>query len=543
MVTFSLCLVLSCSENEDTNQISHNNLDLNAINVENGIVKISSKQYLNQIVTSYKSGVEGQNKFNDKIKSLQKNGFKPLTPIFDGLSDAEIKEFVIRKKERVQQRNVMFGLSARNSMDYELDLDDDLIKDPVFAALLNEEREIIIEDELYKYTELGMFKIDFDEKQVLTDYLDSITPMEKRALILQYKNEYSTTNKPQEVNEDLGSGLTTFRIKAVDLLRYPYPSNTDYDGGEGGSSGSSSGGTTSTMGNGVYDPTTFGGCTIESQGFFEGIFGVSEACTEYYNDNRRVKVTFWNQNFLVFSSIGASTRLQKRECMNFLWMSICWWEKSYAESIKLGINNVTFKYDFNVPVFNLAEYNYSTTFFEYNGTKYNINGQVIPTVPTSAGSFNFPVNNSNNVIDITILGNNVALNNGQVNQVIDGLLNQIIGGIQSFGLKQELLAKKAAGTLEVRAVYAVPFSNYVKFIIAKQNWGANNDNSVVHYFDFNMLFSYNSNNNYNPTTGSGAINILQGLNGATSYTEVKADLFGAALHNNFWKGRRLFTTN
>lgn len=32
---------------------------------------------------------------------------------------------------------------------------------------------------------------------------------------------------------------------------------------------------------------------------------------------------------------------------------------------------------------------------------------------------------------------------------------------------------------------------------------------------------------------------LNGLHGATFYFVVKADIYNAALHHNFWKGRRL----
>ena len=306
-----------------------------------------------------------------------------------------------------------------------------------------------------------------------------------------------------------------------------------YGGGGGGGS------STSTGGNGVFNPANFGSCTIMNQGFFEQIFGESESCYDYYNDNRRVKVKYFNQNFGVFSSIGCSTRLQKREHLNLLFGTISWWEKSYAQQIRMGVNNMTYTYNFNVPVYNSAQYNYETTFFEYKNVKYNINGQVIPTIPTSAGSFNFPVDNNDNVIDITVLGYNAMLTNGQVNQAIDAALVQIISSINTFALKQELITKKAEGNLVVRTVYVEPFSNKIKFIVANQFWASNDDNAVVKYFDFNFLLTYNSSTNYNPDTTQEYIDLLETFNGARTYTDVKIDMFGAALYNNYWKGRKL----
>ena len=35
----------------------------------------------------------------------------------------------------------------------------------------------------------------------------------------------------------------------------------------------------------------------------------------------------------------------------------------------MGVNNMTYTYNFNVPVYNSAQYNYQTTFFEYNNVK------------------------------------------------------------------------------------------------------------------------------------------------------------------------------
>ncbi len=541
-----------CSDLFENNKIDENNVNFEAISVENDVVVLESEQSLRLLVDSYKKDVNGQNEFIEKIKTLQNDGFKPLTPIFNSMSKTAIQEFVVRKKEKVQKRNVMFGLRARDPRDFELDLEDDLIKDPVLSSLLNEERKVIVGDNLYQYTELGLFIVDKDNEQVLIDYLNSKTPEQKRLLLLQYRNTFSATNKPQEINENLGNGLNTFRMANPPISDNPdgdsssggggYTGGGSNDGNLGGvggtgvgtlGTGGSSSGTGTTFGNGLFDPTSFSSCTIETQGFFEGIFGQSESCIEYYNDNRRVHVTFWNQNFLVFSSVGASTRLQKREHLNLVVGTISWWEKSYATKLALGINNIAFNYNYNVPVFNQAQYNNSTTFFEFNNTKYNINGQAVPSIPASSSNFSLPRNSPENILDITVCGYDLQVSSATAyNAAIDALINKAITTIQDYTVRQQIQSKKDLGILEVRIVNAAPFSNTVQFIIAKKNFTANNDNSIVHYFDFNFLISFSSNSN---SVGD----YLQGLNGATSYTAVKADFYGSALHNNYWKGRRL----
>ena len=50
------------------------------------------------------------------------------------------------------------------------------------------------------------------------------------------------------------------------------------------------------------------------------------------------------------------------------------------------------------------------------------------------------------------------------------------------------------------------------------------------------MITWNSNS-------SGFGDYLMGLNGATSYTNVKADVYGAALRNNQWGGSSLLYNN
>ncbi|MBU3681244.1 MAG: hypothetical protein FGM16_04810, partial [Flavobacterium sp.] len=237
----------SCSSIDDNKPTTEYKCDLSAVKIDNDIVTIPSKEYLSQIVNEYKKGVTQQNNFNNKIKELQNNGFYPLSPCFDGLSKKQIEEFVIRKRDRINQRNVDYGLHNREDIrDYELDLDDDLVSDPVLSSLLNEQREIIIADIFYKYTELGLLYIQKDSKQTLLDYINNKTPIEKYNLIIQHKNEFSSTDYPEEKIESLGGGLESFRILSV--LHTDPAYNGDGEGGynSGGSNDGNIGGTNGT---------------------------------------------------------------------------------------------------------------------------------------------------------------------------------------------------------------------------------------------------------------------------------------------------------
>lgn len=267
-------------------------------------------------------------------------------------------------------------------------------------------------------------------------------------------------------------------------------------------------------------------CNVTSNGFLEGIFGPSQTCDKGMNENRRVRTKFWNQNYFVFSSIGCKTKFQKHIER---WYAT-WWEKSYAEKLELGVNYVSYDYEFNVPVFNQQQYNNETTFFEFNGKRYNSNGGVITTIPTGVGNFNFNTSSTQSTLNIYILGYNVT--NQNINQVIDLAVNQMVNGVQNYLDKQNLITNIQNGTVKYNLINAVPFSNKVKVITTDVKWYRNNDNSITRYFDFNFLFSWNS--NYENVG-----DYLEGLLGSTTYKNVRADIYGAAYRKGQWAGSRL----
>jgi hypothetical protein len=182
LMVLGLLTLFSCTNNDsvlESNSISN---DIGNLKIIEGILQIDSKASLKSIVTSYQKDVEGQNRFNDGIRNLQGKGFKPLTPLFNENQTEEIQNFVLSKKKRIQKRNGEFGISSKSAStsEGEIDLDDELIKDPVLTGLLNEDREIIVADSLYKYTETGLYFCLVVDKDKLYSYLNKLTPSTKR---------------------------------------------------------------------------------------------------------------------------------------------------------------------------------------------------------------------------------------------------------------------------------------------------------------------------------------------------------------------------
>lgn len=357
---FILVLMISCQNDFDNNNKEKETLNLhNNYEIVNGTIKIESKEKLKNILSSYQNDVEIQNNFNDEIRTIQDKGFKPLTPIFDEDDNQKLEAFIVAKKARKQKLNSIYAKNNVETEDEDFDIEDDLIQDPSLAALLNEERELIIGDSLYKYTEKGLYFCLEKDRQKLYNYLNNSNSSSKNNL----------TKRMAELTQ-VDEGISLFIPEDRPFLEVPTPNIPRQDPFP-------------------VQPTpkliksSLPISRVDQDGFFEKIFGETEVDTEDYGDGRRIKIKFWNQDYFIFSSLGCSARFQKRVKI----LGVSGWQKSYATQIELGVNDISYEYNFNVPVYNAAKYNYENFFIEINGVKYAGSGKQMIEFPSGAANF------------------------------------------------------------------------------------------------------------------------------------------------------------
>jgi len=529
---FLMCIIfsslfMSCENN--LNELKDNNsqavlsdkIDL----IDGTTIKIESKATLKSIFNEYQKNVDRQNTFNTEVRDLQSQGFKPLTPLFGENQTKEIQEFVLSKKERILKRNIAFGITSKSNADDEIDLDDELIKDPVFAALLNEDREIYVADSLYKYTEIGLYFCLATDKEKLYSYLNTLNFSAK-------KKQLTSKEAPciQETLRPTGKAIPESNVTEVSpgIMLYAPPKfcDTGYNPPPAPTTPLPAPVVTTPR----FKKQNLEIAYVEVNSIFEHLFGASDKSEDYYSDNRRIQVSFWNQNYYIFSSIGCSARLQKREKT----LGVSYWEKSYATQIELGINNIQYDYKFNVPAFNNSLYiTGPTVYYSYKGVNYNQFAQVIPSLPTQNPGFPFNEDTNQNIIEVYIFQNDINLSAKDANKLIDDGLKAFVKLLPtSSSAKNELTKDLNDETLKYNVLKAVPFSNKVTLGMMGIKWTHNDDNAITHYFDFNFLLSWSSKD-------VTVWDYLSGLKGSTPYDEVHADIYGAALHNGEWRGRRL----
>ena len=141
-----------------------------------------SKDFLKETVDGLKQ--MGADEKELKLEKFYKKGFMPLYPHFKESDVDLIQEFSKRKKIKLNKQKIFKTTSLKNnsskSVPTEIDedgelveeYDDDLITDDEFASFLNDEREIIIGDSLYKFTYSGMFSVKKDKKIILDQYIE-----------------------------------------------------------------------------------------------------------------------------------------------------------------------------------------------------------------------------------------------------------------------------------------------------------------------------------------------------------------------------------
>lgn len=462
---------------------------------------------------------KSEDEFIKDAKMLRKRGFKPLAPIFTEDETKKKKEFLLRKKKNLLSKSSLY--TSKNYEGADLDVDDEIIFDPRFAALLNENREIIVDGYLYVYTTKGLFYSKVEHEEKLRTFLQSLETKMVQNKYLQPLEPCSAIETSQDV--------------------YFY---SDCGGGGSGGGGGYTGGTPSNN----YDDfpldikRSLGVCTVDDDSLWQQVFGEAETCHDYFADDRRAKTKFWNQNYLIFSSIGVAVKHQKRN----------WgiWDSSNAtDYIEMGLTNVSFKYNFNTPVYDDIFWNIqSEVIIEHKGKTYTADGRVIHGYPLQ--SSHLPLDASDNQsLTIYLFNRDIEIiNEQQANDMIRDIARDFIS---DWGSSLETPLDNDSDDLGIKGVVIDPLAGNVTYTIVGRVERKYNASSITKILDFNVLVgttlklsggSYSVGDN-GPVYNSGA-NTTYDFFGATSYTDVTLDMYGVVRRGgDQYRGKRVISEN
>jgi hypothetical protein len=301
--------------------------------VKNGRLYFPNKEALQFTYKELKNASE-----DEIIKYVDKNNFHSLRPIITEANENQvINELILRKNElskKVAGKLVNGGATDDDIID---DLDDmeEIIGDDAYAAMLNGEAEVQIGNEIYKYTDVGLFRTPADKYQKLENFLEvrNISPNLLEPTEVSAKEQFLSDKTEGEllpVAEDVDYFVVN---------RYP---DQEEGGGNGGGGD-----------NGGYNPPTEPNLTTIINGLKVGnvrkpwlgnMFGTTWTTDDKYEDRRRVKVKFYSQNLWLVYAVGCKVKHQYKG-----WTGL--WRKENADVLGIGINSIswTFSHSINYP--------------------------------------------------------------------------------------------------------------------------------------------------------------------------------------------------
>ena len=173
---------------------------------------------------------------------------------------------------------------------------EDVFGEDVFTSFLNQEAELQVADQIYKYTDTGLFIAEVDEIDGLNSYLDE---KEISRNLLEPTLEATRIAYIDETNPCGGlTDVQNYQHFIADVDSEPCGGGS----GGGGSSGGSGGGST---GGGSTQPSGTPNAQLAiiangldqcsgSQPWLGNLFGTTKVCIDRYESEKRVKVKYYN---------------------------------------------------------------------------------------------------------------------------------------------------------------------------------------------------------------------------------------------------------
>ncbi|WP_299100809.1 hypothetical protein [uncultured Winogradskyella sp.] len=340
--------------------VFENNSDLSIysddeVKVTNNRLHFNSLETLTTFYDIYKN--ESEEILFEFVEPFYSKGFFSLRPPITETNEDYIYDLILKVYDNSdssnQKKSNINENKNGNSLLDSIDELEDLIGDDAFAAFLNNNAEIQIDNKIYKYTDVGLFVVPVDNFTLLEVYLDqksiSKNPLVKTngTIALNHIKE-KTTGTLAVIEPSIGveySGCNqglfvedSFCNNLVNVLTMYDP---DLENGSGGSSSGVSNGSTPTQPlDGLEAFVNNLEACNSSSGLFGSLFGTNKVCIDKYESDKRVKTKAYNYDYFVVVNTGVKVKHQKKG-----WTGI--WRKQDVSVMVMGSPRVQYNYDFD----------------------------------------------------------------------------------------------------------------------------------------------------------------------------------------------------
>ena len=332
VLLITILLLNSCRED----QLSMSNSQtviISEATTKNGRLYFPNKESLQATYNELKSSQPIEIEQFVKEKEIQS-----LRPV---ITENNEKEVMAIMKERIKSVSRLYLNTIANTSnnvvesltdeDIYKDIDDmeEIIGDDAYSAMLNSNAEIQVADNIYKYTDVGLFITPVENYSNLENYLE-IRNISSNLLqpTPQYVTESFIRDKPSSEIVSLGNNIEYFM--ANDQLMLPYDPGGDYSGGGYAPQAP----TVEPSIDEIVENLRIGEVRRPMLG---NIFGKTWVTEDKYESRRRVKVKFYSQNLFLVYAVGSKVKHQYRG-----WTGL--WRKENADKLGIGINSITWSF-------------------------------------------------------------------------------------------------------------------------------------------------------------------------------------------------------
>lgn len=288
-----LCLVLSCQNETSQLEISTAKSPNNET-IINGRFYFSSKENLKKTIEELKK--ESLANLETKFEKIYAKGFVSNSPIVNIENQKLILQLSERKYKKLMKPGG-FVVEAPETPETPEgpavpieELEESIIADPYFAAIVNQNNELMVGDSIYKIVEeLGVLAVHKRDTTLLYNYLENMPPV-------------LNLLSPCELRLQQG-GYTRL---APGISRYMVPADMDC-----GNRGQTNIPKNPVVAIQQLSPdqifqnqiNNLPICDGENTSWFQTLFGTNKSCINYFDSKHRIKTEFWNQSWGVYSSI------------------------------------------------------------------------------------------------------------------------------------------------------------------------------------------------------------------------------------------------
>lgn len=308
---------------------------------KNGRLYFPNKESL---AATYKE-LKGKN-INYVEQYIRSKGIESLVPVIDEKNEHQVLEKLKKRKTEYLSKNasrIPGGITPVSDEDIYEDLDDleEIVGDDTYASMLNGNAEIQVANNIYKYTDVGLFVTEVQNYDNLENYLAV------RQISSNLLEPTELAVREDFLSDKVGGELVPVENSNNKINHYISPVYTIDDGsnpGDGYPGGGYGGGGYS--GGGTYTPPVEPSFASIVEGLKVGdvrkpwlgnLFGKTWETDDKYESKRRVKVKFYSQNLYLVYAIGCKVKHQYKG-----WTGL--WRKENADQLGIGVNSIKWSF-------------------------------------------------------------------------------------------------------------------------------------------------------------------------------------------------------